>query len=86
MISVRDAVTSYARLTRHRDVNGVLHTVPYNKLSLDLALSTHFNQKHVKICLDPDDVERDRLCVYEHDSIYYRLELLPVLIFSNCLF
>lgn len=62
----------YARITRHRDLNGVLHTKQSNKFQLDLALQTHFSQKHVKICLDPDTIERERLCVYEQDTVYYR--------------
>lgn len=73
MITVRDAVTAYCRLLRHRDTSGVLHTIVSRKFSLDLNLQAFFSQAHVKICIDPQLIKRDTLCVLERgDGVYFR--------------
>ncbi|XP_067932934.1 putative ATP-dependent RNA helicase TDRD12 [Watersipora subatra] len=76
VVSVKDAATCYARLIRHRDINGVQRDIESKKFALDLSLQTYYTQPHVCIPIDPATVEEGRLCVYEKDKIYYRAQIL----------
>ncbi|KAF6030569.1 TDRD12 [Bugula neritina] len=86
VVYVKDAITYYARLIRHRGVDGVLHQVPSNKFNLDLSLQTYFSQAYAKIPIDPATIEPDRLCVYGKAGVYCRARVVHVLSNSSSLF
>lgn len=72
VVWVKDAITYFAKIIRYRDTSGILHHIQSNKFKLDLSLQSFFAQYHVNISIDPASIEKDKLCVYEKDKIYYR--------------
>ena len=74
VISVSDPVTFYARIVRHCDTKGILHSFNSDRFMLDLDLQAFFSHQQIKIPVDPQIVEKDQLCVWEREQLFYRLQ------------